>query len=102
MGVYGYSVCHESERMMKAWRSIESIVARFVLAILLMGLVFSVPLAVMAAIHGMPAQAAQPAPPTVTPCQLVNTFEAISVARCQPENGVSYLINSHGFMLLEE
>lgn len=50
----------------------------------------------------LPVQAAQPAPPTVTPCQVVNTFGAIEIARCQPENGVSYLINSHGFMLLED
>lgn len=55
----------------------------------------------------MPVQAAQPAPPEVKECQEVNTAKVnntmiITILRCQPENGVPYLINSAGFMMPEE
>lgn len=54
-----------------------------------------------------PVQAAPPAPPTVVPCQLVNTAKVsdvltILVFRCQPENGAPYLLNTVGFMKDEE
>lgn len=44
----------------------------------------------------------QAAPPTVAPCQVVNTFGTIEIARCEPENGLPYYVNSVGFMLFEE
>lgn len=53
-------------------------------------------------VWGVPVEAAQPAPPTVEPCQVVNTFGAIEIARCQPENGEMYYVNSLGFMLAVE
>lgn len=49
-----------------------------------------------------PAQAAPEAPPTVKPCEVVNTFGTIEIAHCQPENGEPYYVNSLGFMLAEE
>lgn len=54
-----------------------------------------------------PVQAAQPAPPVVKECQKVNTAKVsdaliIIVFRCEPENGPPYLLNSFGFMVVEE
>jgi hypothetical protein len=48
-------------------------------------------------------EAAPPAPPTVTPCQLVNTATLagggmIEVFRCEAENTTPYLLDSYGFM----
>lgn len=50
-----------------------------------------------------PVQAANPAPPEVVPCQIVNTAKVsdvltILVFRCEPENGAPYLLNTVGFM----
>ena len=55
----------------------------------------------MVASQRVQAQDAQPAPPEVAPCFVVNTFETIKVARCYPENGQPYLLNNMGFMFPE-
>lgn len=68
------------------------LIVLLVIGAVLMGLSFA----------AIAAQAAQPAPPTVTACEVVNTFGSIEIARCQPENGAAYLINSAGFMLPTE
>lgn len=81
---------------MKAWRSIESIVAQFVLAILLMGLIFSVPMAVMAAIHGLPVQAAPLAYPET--CDHVATADTIKIYFCED---IDLFVNQLGFMVFE-
>lgn len=82
------------------------LIVRLVVASVGIGLCFAVPMGVMAMIYGIdgvePVQAAQPAPPTVKPCELVNTFGTIEIARCTPDGGAPYLINSHGFMLQED
>lgn len=51
----------------------------------------------------MPVQAAQPAPPEIKPCQVVNTATfasgvVIEVALCEYEGGLPYLLDSYGFM----
>lgn len=38
----------------------------------------------------------------VPPCEAINTTGAIIVYRCLPDEGPSYLVNSFGFMILEE
>lgn len=68
------------------------LIVLLVIGAVLMGLSFA----------AIAVQAAQPAPPVVTACQVVNTFGTIEIARCQPENGQPYLINSHGFMLVQD
>lgn len=48
----------------------------------------------------MSAQAA-PADP-VPACEIINTADAIVVYRCLPDEGLPYLLNSYGFMVVEE
>lgn len=49
----------------------------------------------------LPVQAAAP---DVPPCEAINTLPdgSITVYRCEPNEGLSYKINSLGFMLLED
>lgn len=49
-----------------------------------------------------PVQAALPAPPEVVACAPINTAGLIVVYRCSPEQGAPYLINSLGFMMIED
>jgi hypothetical protein len=65
---------------------------RYILAIALL-------LSLFVLSYDVPVQAAPEAPPEVKPCQVVNTFGAIEIARCQPENGEMFYVNSLGFML---
>lgn len=53
------------------------------------------------AVYGAPVHAA---PPDVPPCEAINTLPdgSITVYRCEPNEGLSYKINSLGFMLLED
>lgn len=46
-----------------------------------------------------PVVAAQPAVP---PCEAINTAGAITIYRCEPDEGPPYLVNSVGFMEGEE
>jgi hypothetical protein len=48
------------------------------------------------------AQAAQPAPPTVVQCDPIAQAGNVIVYRCQPDSGAAFLINSVGFMALED
>jgi hypothetical protein len=36
------------------------------------------------------------------PCEAINTAGAITVYRCEPNSGGSYLLNSVGFMAVEQ
>jgi hypothetical protein len=44
-----------------------------------------------------PVQAA-----TVPPCEAINTADVITIYRCVPDEGASFLLNSYGFMVVEE
>jgi hypothetical protein len=68
----------------------------FVLAICL--LIASIGLA----IYPPSVQAAPPAPPEVTACVPINTAGVLVISRCEPEDGLPYIINSAGFMLWED
>jgi hypothetical protein len=74
------------------------------IAVLITLTVLGVPLGIsLAIILSAPVQAAQPAPPTVAPCDLVNTVTfssgvVIEVALCTPDGVAPYLLDSYGFM----
>lgn len=48
------------------------------------------------------AQPVNAAPPDVPSCEAINQAGAITVYRCEPEYGLPYLINSMGFMVVED
>lgn len=50
----------------------------------------------------VPIPSAKAAPPDVPECAPINTFGLITIARCEPDEGLPYKINSLGFMLDEE
>jgi hypothetical protein len=74
------------------------------IAVLITLTVLGVPLGIsLAIILSAPVQAAQPAPPTVAPCDLVNTATlggggVIEIFKCVPDGGTPYLLDSYGFM----
>lgn len=47
-------------------------------------------------------QAAPPAPPSVVNCPAIAQAGAIVIYRCEPDSGLPFLINSVGFMQVEE
>lgn len=49
-------------------------------------------------VEAAPAAPADPVPE----CEPINTTGAIIVYRCLPDEGPSYLLNSFGFMVVEE
>lgn len=48
------------------------------------------------------AQAAPPAPPTIVECVPIAQTPTIVVYRCEPDTGASFLLNSVGFMQVED
>lgn len=82
--------CGGGELMTK-WRTILAyVVLTIMVALFVAGIFRRLP----------PVHAAPPDP--VPPCEAINTTGAIIVYRCLPDEGPSYLVNSFGFMILEE